>query len=153
MPRELGHFFVAHVAHLDRRRFVAIVAPMAVVAAEAFAVSAMIANKNVCLNMRAKHFDLPVRLRKLRRFCACVNREFSRVAVAALYEPRRRSHTAATSSMARRPKQIDAFHADPNRSKSARDAGGRVKQRKIDMSATEKKNSFVAERGKGGEAA
>lgn len=57
MPREIGHFLVAHVAHFHRRRLVTLIAPMAIIAAETFAITAVIANKNISLKMRAKHVD------------------------------------------------------------------------------------------------
>jgi hypothetical protein len=77
MPTELRHFFVAHVAHLDRWSRLAHVAPMAVVAPKTFAVAALVANENVGLNVRTYHVDLASPLiRKLGSFRAFVKRSF-----------------------------------------------------------------------------
>ena len=79
MPREVRHLFVAHVSHLDRRSLVTLVAPMPVIAAQPFAVAAVIANKNIGLKMRAKHVESSARLgiRKLHTFRVCVNGKIS----------------------------------------------------------------------------
>jgi hypothetical protein len=77
MPTELRHFFVAHVAHLDRWSRLADVAPMPVVAAKTFAVAALVADENVGLNVRTYHVDLASPLiRKLGSFRVFVKRSF-----------------------------------------------------------------------------
>ena len=58
VPREIRHFFIAHVSHVDPRRFVALVERLAIIAAQTFAVAAVIANENIGLKVRAKHVDL-----------------------------------------------------------------------------------------------
>ena len=55
MLGEIVHLLVAHIAHLDWRTRIANVAPMAVIAAQPFAVAALVANKDVRFDVRPDH--------------------------------------------------------------------------------------------------
>ena len=55
MLGEIVHLLIAHIAHLNRRTRVACIAPVAVVAAQPFAVAALVAHKDVRFDMRPDH--------------------------------------------------------------------------------------------------